>query len=303
LPEGTERFGAIALNERLDSLGAALSTRAGHDYTEIDLGLLSETLAEGLGLLAEVAIRPIFPDREVERVRAESLDALEARADEPANVADDRASESVFGPGHPYGRLPLGTIDGVRALRRSSLTDFHRSHYKPDGSVLIVAGDFAESQLRTLLEDAFADWSGSAPERVYPPALPRAWGAGQVSRVDWKDGTQGEIRVAGLGMARSDNDWIPGAVANFVLGGRTITGRLGSNLREDRGWTYGVRSGFAAGLILFWLHDRSDGAARTHRLVDGSLNLIVRLVRMSRLPVLGAARREMVALLDSLESD
>lgn len=248
LAEGTETLEVMQLHERIDALGASLGARAGHDFTEIDIGLLAETLDEGLRLLAEVAARPTFPDREVERVRAELLDALEARLDEPANVADDHTSEAVFGADHPYGRLPLGTVSGVASLRRETLQAFHRFFYRPTGSVFIIAGDLSGEDLRGRLEQAFGGWEGMSARFDYPTARSAPVASDRLSSLEWPDAAQAELRVAGIGMPRASPDWIPGAVANFILGGSTITGRLGANLREDKGWTYGVRSGFAAGV-------------------------------------------------------
>jgi zinc protease len=248
LTEGTNRRSAIELNERIDSLGASICVRVGHDFAEVDLGLLSETLEEGLELFAEVLGEASFPDREVERLRAEALDALDARGDEPANVADDRAALAVFGPDHPYGRLSLGTNDGVRALRSDYLAAFHARHYRPAGSVLVIAGDLDVDGLARQLERCFQGWTGSteSPEIPRPPSLPPE--AGALVTVSREDAAQAEIRIAGAGLPRGAPEWIPAAVANYILGGSTITGRLGANLREAKGWTYGVRSGFAAGV-------------------------------------------------------
>lgn len=248
ITEGTETLEGIALHERIDSLGAALGARAGHDFTEVDLGLLAETLAPGLALLAETVIRPSFPESEIERIRAESIDALEARLDEPANIADDATGEAVFGAGHPYARLPLGTIEGVRALRRSDLVDFHSRHYRPQGSILVIAGDLSGVSLRSELEATLGAWSGASPSVEYPAPTLRCVRAGELVNIVEDGAPQGELRIAGAGMARNSPDWVPAIVANYVLGGSTITGRLGSNLREEKGWTYGVRSGFAAGI-------------------------------------------------------
>jgi len=248
LIEGTETLSAIELNERIDTLGASLGTRVGHDFAEVDFGLLAETLEDGLHLLASVIADAALPEREVERVRAEVLDALEARLDEPANVADDHASQAVFGTRHPYGRLPIGTVEGVQRLRRDDLLDFHRAHYRPEGSILVAAGDFTTTELRDRLEAAFDGWRGR-PRPVTYPDLPGGPRPDQpLLSLEWEDSAQAEIRVAGLGLPRSSPDWIPAAVANYILGGSTITGRLGANLREEKGWTYGVRSGFAAGV-------------------------------------------------------
>ncbi len=247
LTEGTERYSAAELNERLDSLGAAVSVHVGHDFAHIDLVLLSETLSEGIDLLAEIAIRPTFPADEVERVRAETIDMLLGRGDEPANVADDRFSGEVFGPDHPYGRLSMGTEPGVAEVHRQSLVEFHRRYYRPGESFLVAAGDFDEDELREALEAAFDTWEGAAKGAISARVESSPSGFKMVA-VDWPEAMQSEIRVGGLGIARNSPDWIPASVANFILGGSTITGRLGANLREDKGWTYGVRSGFAAGL-------------------------------------------------------
>lgn len=248
ITEGTENLEGLDLHARIDSLGAALSARAGHDFTEIDLGLLSETLAPGLALLAEIVIRPSFPENELERIRAESIDALEARLDEPANVADDHTSVALFGEGHPYARLPLGTIESVHSIRRETLIEFHAKHYRPRGSVLIIAGDLSGTALRSELETTLGAWAGDAPAIDYPEASSICAEAGALVNIVVDDAAQGEVRVGTIGMARDSADWVPGVVANYVLGGSTITGRLGSNLREEKGWTYGVRSGFAAGV-------------------------------------------------------
>lgn len=248
LTEGTARYDATELNTAWDALGASVHAHAGHDFVEVEAALLSETLDPVLGLLGETVIRPTFPAAEVERVRAETLDALEARLDEPANVADDRAAAEVFGLAHPYGLPAHGTPDGVASVSRDLLEQFHTLRYRPAAAVLIVAGDVDAALLRELLERHWGAWAGAAPPVAYPALPNRPEHAGQLAAIPWPDAPQSEIRIVGLGMRRTSPDWVPALVANYVLGGSTITGRLGANLREDKGWTYGVRSGFAAAL-------------------------------------------------------
>jgi zinc protease len=246
LTEGTVSLDAQALNARLDRIGAALDVQVSHEFTEIELFLLSEALPAGIPLLAEIVTRPTMPAREFERVRDETIDALIARADEPANVADDRTAEAVFGADHPYGRTALGTTAGLAEVRREDLQLIHHRFYRPEGAFVVAAGQLDVERLADLLTAAFADWQG-APEPVISPA-PRAIAAaaGQTIRVAWPDAYQAELRVGALGLPRSSPDWIPAAVANYILGGSTITGRLGANLREQKGWTYGARSAFSA---------------------------------------------------------
>lgn len=248
LTEGTARYEGAELNAAWDALGASVSAHAGHDFVEVEAALLSETLEPVLGLLAETVIRPTFPDEEVDRVRAETLDGIAARLDEPANVADDRTAAEVFSLAHPYGRPTHGTPDAVASVPRDLLKRFHTLRYRPAEAMLFVAGDVDAALLRELLELHWGAWKGAAPPVGYPALPTRPEHAGRLVRIPWEEAAQSEIRVAGLGMPRTSPEWVPAMVANYVLGGSTITGRLGANLREEKGWTYGVRSGFAAAL-------------------------------------------------------
>lgn len=245
LTEGTERRDGEALNEALDTLGAAVSTHVAHDYAEVEAAFLTETLPAGLDLLAELVSRPSFPPHEVERARAETLDMLDAREDEPANLAEDRLSELLYGPGHPYGRLAIGSRSGVAGVSVEALGAFHAARYRPEGSFLVVSGAFEPEELTAALGVAFAGWRGRAG-RVGIPHVPAGAAPGRRD-VPWEDAAQAEIRVGGIGLRRASPDWIAAGVANYILGGSTITGRLGANLREDKGWTYGVRSAFSSG--------------------------------------------------------
>jgi zinc protease len=246
LTEGTETLSAEEFNAQLDRLGASVDVNVGHDFTEIELFLLSETLDMALPLLAELVTRPALPPREVERVRREALDALAARHDEPGNLADDRAAELVFGASHPYGRPALGTVAGIEAASRERLQAFHHAHYRPPGGFVVAAGDLQAERFAEQLAVVFGGWAGESPRQPAPAVPEPPVAAGQRSEVPWKDAQQAEIRVAGAGLERTSPDWIAAAVANYILGGSTITGRLGANLREDKGWTYGARSAFSA---------------------------------------------------------
>src|SRR5690606_4297096 len=116
-----------------------------------------------------------------------------------ANIADDAVAEALFGPHHPYGRLALGTTEGVERLSRSDLIEFHRAWYRPRGSFLIIAGDFDPATIRHTLDRSFADWASQTPPA---PSLPEAAPAerGAMIAIEWPDAAQAEIRFAGLGM-------------------------------------------------------------------------------------------------------
>lgn len=283
LTEGTEAFTADALNERLDGLGAALHASVGHDFAEVEAVFLADTLEEGVELLAEVVLRPSFPEEETERVRSETLEAIEAREDEPSNVADDRAALELFGADHPYGRPAFGTHAGVSGVPREVLRAFHRERYRPEGAFLVAAGEYDPEALRGALARGFGGWTGAAAPVRYPPPVIRPRLAGRTVVVPRDDAAQSEIRLAGAGVPRTSPEWIGAAVANYVLGGSTITGRLGANLREDKGWTYGVHCAFSAGLgVGGWVADTAVGAEVT---ADALAEIVSELERMVREPV------------------
>lgn len=280
LGEGTATRPAAALHAALDGLGAAFSAQATHDGSEVEMRLLAETLDAGLSLLAELLCEPAFPPGELERVRAELLDALEARLDDPANVADDRLMREVFGPEHPYGRLSIGTPDAVAMIARDELAGFHARHYRPAGAVLVAAGSVPPATLLRSLERSFAGWLGEAAAPALPPVPAHAPGAGRCVELPWPDAAQAELRLGGLGMERSSRDWVPGIVANYLLGGSTITGRLGRLLREEKGWTYGVRSGFSAGRQPGgWVVETAVEAEAAEAALEATLAEIERLCR------------------------
>jgi zinc protease len=299
LTEGTERWSADELNRQLDRLGASLDVHVGHDFVEVELVLLSETMEDGLALLAEVVARPVFPEAEVERVRRETLDGLRGRLDEPGNVADDHAALAVFGSAHPYGRPTIGSEAGIREVEVDRLRAFHAAAYRPHGGVLVAAGALDPERLGDAVSRAFDGWTGRPDTAIAATPARVTHAAGQRIDLPWQDAQQAEIRVAGTGMERTAADWIPGAVANFLLGGSTITGRLGANLREDKGWTYGVRSSFSAGLHPGgWLVDTAvDVDVREAALAE----ILTELRLMVREPVSAAElRRAQDALVLSL---
>jgi zinc protease len=268
----------------VDYLGALLHANVGHDYAEAEAVLLHETLEEGIQLLAEIITRPSFPDAEVERIRNESLDALVAREDEPGNVADDRVSLEVFGAGHPYGRPSFGTPEGIAAVTRDELWSSTRGTTAPRAPTWWRRA----TSSRARCARCWKRRSRGGRERRRPSRTPAEDGdtpeaAGRRLLEEWEEAAQSEIRIAGRGIDRRSPEWMAGAVANYILGGSTITGRLGANLREDKGWTYGANSSFSAG--------RARGAWVAHTAVDvevtrGAVDeMMGELLRMAEEPV------------------
>lgn len=242
LDEGTTTRTSLQLADELEYLGADLSTDANWDALVVALHVLRPRLDPALELMADVVLHPTFPDEELERKRAERLATLIQQRDEPRFLAANAFAAVLYGGAHPYGISTLGTAASVRGITRDDLLRTYRRYVTPANAFLVVAGDVTLDELVPMLERHFAGWQGAVsalPELPEPPAAT----ATRVHIVDKPGAAQSEIRIGQVGVARSTPDYFPLLVMNTILGG-SFTSRLNMNLREDKGYTYGARSGF-----------------------------------------------------------
>lgn len=243
LDEGSAGRGSLEIADAVDFLGAELAAEAEWDATVVSLHVLSGRLDAALDLLGDVVVRPAFADTEVERVRQERIADLLQDADEPRVVAGIELSRAIYGRGHPYGHPIDGTRASISALSRGALVDFHDLHYRPANAFLVAAGDIALDTLVPALERAFAHWPDRAVSAARPTeALPAARRG--VRLVHRKDAPQSELRIGHAAPAHPSPDHFAMVVLNTILGG-SFTSRLNMKLREEKGFTYGARSGFA----------------------------------------------------------
>jgi zinc protease len=240
LDEGAGGRNALELAEAVEALGATLSTGAGWDAAQVGLGVLRRNLPQALTLMADVAYRPDFPERDIQRIRDERLTELSRARDEARVVAGNAFASLVYGSDHPYGRL--ATTESVRRIDRTALVNFHRLYFRPGDATLILVGEVDES-LHPLVEQAFGAWAGgtaSVPAAVAQPAEQPS----RIFLIDRPAAAQSEIRIGHPAVSRDNPDFYPLAVLNTLLGG-SFTSRLNQNLRETHGYTYGAGSSFA----------------------------------------------------------
>ena len=244
LEGGTEDRDAHELARVLEGMGADLDIRTGWDATTVSLTVLPERLDEALSLLAEVVRRPAFPASEVERTRVQQQASLRQRAMNPAQVADDEAVRRVFAQDVPFGRPLPGTLESLADVGVQETSSFVDRAFGPGGGGLAAVGDLNPERVMAAVTDAFGDWASPTA----PMGPPREMAPGERRRrivvVHRPGAVQSELRLAQMGVARSDPDYIPLQLFNTVLGG-SFGSRLNLKLREERGFTYGVRSHFA----------------------------------------------------------
>ena len=241
LEEGTKTRNAPQIADEVAQLGAFLTTASTADASTASVLSLKTNFAEALDVLADVVQFPTFPAEEVERTRSSRLgDVRQERENAPA-VAVRAELAALYGAGHPYGSVELGTESAIKAISRTDLTQFWQQHYVPGNAALIVSGDIRLDQLKTLAETKFGHWKGSVPKPVVfgPVDTTKA----RLILVDKPGAPQTALRVATIGAARNAPDFEAAQVMNAALGG-LFTSRINNNLREDKGYTYGTKSAF-----------------------------------------------------------
>lgn len=240
LTDGTADRDSIQMARWLDRLGIGFDASAGYSVSTVSIHTLSDVVDEAVDFLGAVVREPTFPEHEVQRVRGERLDEIDRQIDDPATVAGHALIEALYGDGL-YGRPTGGTRATVETITPDHLREFHAERYRPGQSVLFAAGDVDPGRLAESIARRFDGWTGVA-ERPPAPPTPETPDP-RVILIDRPDSPQAEIRVVTIGVPYGTEDYYAIVLANAVLGG-LFNSRINMNLREDKGWTYGARSGF-----------------------------------------------------------
>jgi len=241
LDQGTAMRDALQLADEVARIGASLNTSASLDASTITTSSLARNFPAALALLADVALHPSFPAAEVERIRAARLADLVQQRSNPTVVAQNVTSAALYGREHPYGLPGIGTVDSIKAMGRDDLQAFWKQNFVPANAALVVAGAITVPELRKLADAAFGAWprGTAAPAKLTAPPSTST----RLIIVDRPGSPQTQLRVATIGIARSNPDYIPVRVMNTILGG-LFSSRINMNLREAHGYTYGARSDF-----------------------------------------------------------
>ena len=246
LQQGTQSLTAVAFAEELDRLGANLSVGAGDDEISIRLTCLDAQLPEAVKLLSDVILRPRLDAADFARLKLERTTALDTRADQIRTIASDVYNRLLYGDEAVVGRSAIGTKATVAAMTLDDVKTFWKTFGVPADARASYVGSLGASALGKLLAPLVDGWKGTAPAAAKPAAIP-AIASTKLYLVDKPGAAQSEVRIGHMGPSSKDADFFALTVLNWPLGG-SFTSRINLNLREQKGYTYGARSGFDGGL-------------------------------------------------------
>lgn len=241
LTQGTKTRTAEQIARGVEALGATLDAGASWDSSSINISVMPSNLRRALGYVADVARNATFAKDELERERAQAIDALQVELQQPRSLAAVAASRLIFGAA-PYGHNLGGTPASLAKIAPADLVRFHAAHYRPDNAVFVIAGDIRPEAAFTLAQDTFGSWKRGgatrpAAVRVQEPPKPR------VVVIDMPEAGQAGVVVGRRGIRRTDPAYMQALVANAVLGGG-YSSRLNQEIRIRRGLSYGAGSAF-----------------------------------------------------------
>jgi len=240
--EGTANRTPEELETAIDMLGASISVRAGNESFTISGSSLARNYAETMKLVEEILLEPRFAPEEFERARQRAQNTLRQRASSPTAMGANVFNKLLYGD-HLLATSSLGTPESIEAIEIADLQAFHQRTLVPDVAAFHVAGAVTEDEVMTSLEGIAARWEPG--ELTFPE--PPSWTPDRAGLyfVDVPGAAQSVLMVGYLALAEPDPEFYPATVMNFRLGGGGFASQLTQELREGKGYTYGIGSGFA----------------------------------------------------------
>jgi zinc protease len=253
MQEGTKQRTSLDFARVMDNFGAFVHVDSGYEVASVGLTCLSKHLQSTVPLWAEMLLEPAFPETEMEKLRERSLQHLDLEEQKTSYIARQEFNKLLFGSQHPYG-APSSKAD-IQQVQLDDLQGFHRNNFHPENAVLVAVGRFDEIKLLATLNATLGQHRLEAGQSKIDMSLSHGrWAtatpATGLQYFEKNDSMQATLRVGHRAFARSHPDYYPMQVVNTVYGGY-FGSRLMKNIREEKGYTYGVGSA--------WLSMKYDG--------------------------------------------
>ena len=246
LEEGTTTLDAQAFSEAKERLGVEIDASSSLDRSTVTMSALSANLAPSLALVGDVIRNPAFAPDALTRVKAQSLTAISQLQKDPNGIAARALPALIFGPNHPYAALRGGDSTAIGAASRDQLVAYKDRWIRPDNAKVFVVSDRPLAELMPLLNAQFGSWTAPAVAKGVKTfgAIPARPAASRIVLIDRPGSPQSVISGGQITPLDPRSDILAASSANDVLGGDFLS-RINMDLREAKGWSYGVNGNFS----------------------------------------------------------
>lgn len=242
--EGTAKRTPVELEEAILQLGAAIDISAGKEDIIISGTTLARNYAATMAIVEEMMLHPRWDTAEFDLAKEATIGQIQQQQANPNAIAQNQYNQLIYGKDNIYSRNPLGTVESVNAITIDDLKAFYAKSFSPSVARMHVVGSLGKPAVTTPLTSLAKNWKA---KKVDIPVIkaPIAPTKAQVYFYDVPNASQSVLRIGYPALSVTDKDFYPASVANYILGGGGFASQLTQQLREGKGYTYGIGSGFA----------------------------------------------------------
>jgi predicted Zn-dependent peptidase len=244
MTEGTTKRSGDDISNALQLLGTGVGFGIGGEGGSVGFRSLTDKFEPTLAIMVEELLHPAFPDSALDRLKQRTLVTLRQSRDQTPGIASVVYPKLLYTTDHPYGRTM--SEESVNAISRADVVAFHRAFFQPSRAIITLVGDITPAAAKATIEKAFAEWpAGGSPATFDYPAPPTPK-ATTIYIADKPAAAQSTFAIGMVGPPRSTPDYYALRVMNAMFG-EVFQSRINANIREAKGWSYGVFSGFSYG--------------------------------------------------------
>ena len=273
LNEGTQDMNADQIAQSFDSAGAQFGNQTSRDMGALNLRVLTQpkSLQTALNTFTAVLTQPTFPEDAFTRTQNQMLAALASRSESPSSVADDAIMARMYG-NTPYGHPTLGTVASVAKITPAQVAKFYQTYYVAKNATMVIVGKVDLKTAKKIAKQIMGALPSGSAAPALPPVLKNA--AMPVQTLNFPS-QQTHVRIGEVAINWHNPNFFPLYVGNYTLGGGTLVSRLFIEVREKRGLSYNVYSGFsplaANGPFIIGLQTMNDKAPAAIQITQQTL--------------------------------
>lgn len=247
LMEGTANKTPAELEEAIDLLGANINMYTTNESIVIRGNTLKRNFDETMDLVQEILLQPRWDEKELERIKTSTINGIKRAEANPEVIANQVYNKVLYGEGHPLAHPTSGTVESVESITMQDLKNYYNNYFSPTVSRFHVVGDVSQSEALAAVEGLQDNWE---PKEVNIPEFEISNDRDKASLyfVDVPNAKQSVINIGYIALPRTSEDFFPAEIMNYKLGG-SFSGNVNLILREEKGYTYGARSGFSGSKI------------------------------------------------------